>query len=176
METKDKDIINKEETTAPQKGRSLVQLLKFALVGASNTLVDMLVNTGVSFLLRLLFSGSWITYVAKGIGYACGILNSYLLNSGWTFKEERSRDKREVISFIAVNLIVLGISFGLIFLFKNVFGLNTWWEGLALPAWLKKIVGGDLFCSLLSTVICLPVNFILNKLFVFVGKKGKETK
>ncbi|MBO4384096.1 MAG: GtrA family protein [Clostridia bacterium] len=163
-----------ETETAPKKGKSLIQLIKFALVGASNTLVDMLVNTGVSFLLGLLFGGGWVVYVSKGIGYACGILNSYLLNSGWTFREERRRDKREVISFIAVNLLVLGISFGLIYLFKNVFGLNAWWDGADAPAWIKKIVGGDLFCSLLATVVCLPINFILNKLFVFVGKKGKE--
>lgn len=174
METKEKDNPALEAETAPKKGKSLIQLIKFALVGASNTLVDMLVNTGVSFLLGLLFKGGWIVYVAKGIGYSCGILNSYLLNSCWTFRDERRRDKREVISFIVVNLLVLGISFGLIWIFKNALGLNEWWDSLGLPGLIKKIVSGDLFCSLLSTVICLPVNFILNKLFVFVGRKRKE--
>ena len=156
-----------------------MQLIKFALVGASNTLVDMVVNTGLSFVLRLIFGGAanWITYTGKAVGYCCGILNSYIWNSRWTFKEEHRKDKREVISFVIVNLVVLLISFGLISLFKDVLSLNGWWMGLGLPAWLTKIVDGDLFCSLLSTVICIPVNFILNKLFVFKAKdNGGEEK
>lgn len=166
--------MEKNTTTAPKKGKSLLQLIKFALVGASNTLVDMIVNTGLSFLLRLFFAGDWIYYLAKTVGYACGILNSYFFNSRWTFREERRRDRREKISFVAVNLIVLGISYGLIALFKDVFHWGEWWMGLGLPEGLTKVVGGELFCSLLATCICIPVNFILNKLFVFKGKKEEK--
>ena len=155
----------------PKKGRSLLQLIKFAIVGASNTVVDMIVNTVVSFLLNLFTSGGWIVYAAKAIGYACGIVNSYVLNSRWTFKEERTRDAREKVSFVAVNVLVLLISFALIWIFKNLLHINVWWENQQIPAWLKRIIGGDLFCSLLATCICIPVNFILNKLLVFKGKK-----
>ena len=155
----------------PKKGRSLLQLIKFAIVGASNTVVDMIVNTVVSFLLNLFTSGGWIVYAAKAIGYACGIVNSYVLNSRWTFKEERTRDAREKVSFVAVNVLVLLVSFALIWIFKNLLHINVWWENQQIPAWLKKIIGGDLFCSLLATCICIPVNFILNKLLVFKGKK-----
>nr|MBR3382139.1 GtrA family protein [Clostridia bacterium] len=158
----------------PKKGKSLIQLIKFALVGASNTIVDMIVNTGVSHLLGLFFTGGWITYAAKTVGYLCGLLNSYFWNSRWTFREERRRDAKEKISFTAVNLLVLLISFGLIYVFKNLLGLGQWWMGLGLPEWLTKIVGGDLFCSLLATCICIPVNFVLNKLFVFKGRKEEN--
>lgn len=166
--------IKKTAEAKPQKGKSLIQLIKFAIVGASNTVVDMIVNTVVTFLLGLVTSGGWIVYFAKAVGYCCGILNSYILNSRWTFREERRQDKREKISFVAVNLVVLLISFALIFLFKNALHLNARWMGLGLPEWLTKIVGGDLFCSLLATCICIPVNFILNKLFVFKGEKPAE--
>lgn len=171
---------NDIKETAPvkeaKKGKSLIQLIKFALVGASNTIVDMIVNTGLSYVLNLFFSGNWIVYTAKTVGYCCGILNSYILNSRWTFREERRQDRREILSFITVNIAVLLISFGLIYLFKNCFKLNEFWMGLGLPAWLTKIITGELFCSLLATCICIPVNFILNKLFVFKGKerKGEE--
>ena len=163
-----------ETAPAPRKGKSLIQLIKFALVGASNTVVDMIVNTVLSFLLNLITSGGWIVYLCKAVGYCCGIANSYFLNSRWTFREERKQDKREILSFIAVNIAVLLISFGLIFLFKNALHLNDWWMGLQLPEWLKKIISGDLFCSLLATCICIPVNFILNKLFVFKAEKQTE--
>ncbi len=158
----------------PQKGKSLLQLIKFAIVGASNTLVDMIVNTVLTFLLNLVTGGGWIVYFSKAVGYCCGILNSYFLNSRWTFREEHRRDRREKMSFVAVNIAVLLISFVLIYVFKNLLHLNDWWEGLALPEWLKRIVAGDLFCSLVSTCICIPVNFVLNKLFVFKGGKKAE--
>lgn len=172
--------------TEKKKGKSLVQLIKFALVGASNTLVDMIVNTGVSFVLNLITSGGWIKYAAKTVGYICGLLNSYFFNSRWTFREQRRRDAREKISFVAVNLLVLLISFafialfsdGVVFekftLFRHPLRLNDWWMGLGLPENLTKVLSGDLFCSLLSTCICIPINFILNKLFVFKPKKEEQ--
>lgn len=167
---------NLRDQSAPKKGKSFIQLVKFALVGASNTIVDMVVNTGLSFLLNLFFKGSWIVYAAKAVGYCCGILNSYVLNSRWTFREEHRRTVREKVSFVAVNLLVLLISFGLIYLFKNVLHLNEWWEGLGLPELIHKIVTGDLFCSLLATCICIPVNFVLNKLFVFKAKQQEVSE
>ena len=163
---------NINENAEVKKGKGFLQFIKFALVGASNTLVDMIVNTGVSYLFGLIPNvGGWTVYLSKAIGYGCGLLNSYFLNSRWTFREEHTKTKREKISFVAVNILVLLISFGLIFLFKNVFHLNDFWNGLNIPELLKKIVKGDTFCSLLSTCVCVPVNFILNKLFVFKGKE-----
>ena len=159
---------------APKKGKSLIQLIKFALVGASNTIVDMIVNTIVTFILRLFTGGNWVVYAAKTVGYLCGLLNSYFLNSRWTFREERRQDAREKLSFVGVNVLVLLISFGLIFVFNILLHLGDWWMGLGLPEWLTKIIGGELFCSLLATCICIPVNFILNKLFVFKGRKEEE--
>lgn len=163
-----------ESTPPAQSGakKSFFQLIKFALVGASNTLIDMIVNIALSKLLGAIFgAANWITYTAKIVGYACGVLNSYLLNSRWTFKDERKQDKREIISFVAVNLAVLLISLGLIKLFMDVLHLDAWWLGLGLPEWITKFIDGKLFCSLLSTVICIFVNFVLNKLFVFTGKR-----
>ncbi len=155
--------------------KSLVQFIKFALVGASNSAVDYVVSFIVTKLLRLITAGGWVKYAAKIIGYACGVLNSYIWNSRWTFREERKQDKREIISFIAVNLTVLLVSLGLIFLFNNVFNIDDWWNASSFPQWLKSIIDGELFCTLLSTVICIPLNFILNKLFVFKAE-DKKTK
>lgn len=162
----------------PESGakKSFIQLVKFAIVGASNTLVDMVVNVAVNFVLNLFTSGGWIIYASKTVGYACGVLNSYLLNSRWTFKEERKQDAREIFSFIAVNIAVLLISLGLIHVFTKILNLDDWWMSLALPAWLTKIITGEVFCSLLATCICIIVNFVLNKLFVFTGRKKNGEK
>ena len=55
--------------SASEGKKSIVQLLKFVLIGASNTILDLL----VTFALNAIFG---IYYLAKIIGYACGIANS----------------------------------------------------------------------------------------------------
>lgn len=155
---------NKNASHTSEGKKGFIQLVKFAIVGASNTLVDLIITSVLNAVFK------WY-YVAKVVGYCCGVANSYLLNSRWTFKEERRKDTREIVSFIAVNLVVLLISLGLMSLFKNNLRLDDAWMNLGLPSWITKIINGDRACMLLSTVICLIVNFVGSKLFVFKGKK-----
>ena len=146
--------------------KSIVQLLKFVLIGASNTIIDLL----VTFALNAIFG---IYYLAKIIGYACGIANSYFWNSRWTFREERKRDAREIVTFIAVNLVTLGLSLLLQWVFRDKLHLDAWWTGFAGENFLTKILNGDRFCLLLASGIALLVNFAGNKLLVF---KKRETE
>ena len=146
--------------------KSIVQLLKFVLIGASNTILDLL----VTFALNAIFG---IYYLAKIIGYACGIANSYFWNSRWTFREERKRDAREIVTFIAVNLVTLGLSLLLQWVFRDKLHLDAWWTGFAGENFLTKILNGDRFCLLLASGIALLVNFAGNKLLVF---KKRETE
>lgn len=154
------------EQSKPKK--SFIQFIKFALVGASNTLVDLIITR----ILGAIFG--WY-YVSKIIGYICGVANSYILNTGWTFKEERKRNIAEVTRFIAVNLVVLGISLALMYLFQSAFHLDTWWISTMGENWFTKIITGEYFCTLCSTVICIFINFMGNKLFVFRQKADKRT-
>lgn len=163
----------KNSGAAAKKG--FFQLIKFGLVGISNTLIDMVISTILSIVLAIPFAGGWTVYASKVVGYCAGILNSYILNSRWTFREERRQDAREIISFIAVNLGVLLISLGLIYLFTNTLHIDEWWMNLSLPQWLTKIINGERACMLLSTCICIIVNFIGNKLFVFKSTDGSKT-
>lgn len=148
--------------------KSFLQLLKFGLIGVSNTIVDLIVCRALQALFGTFSAAPILTYyLPKVIGYACGIANSYFWNSRWTFREERRRDKREILLFIAVNLVTLGLSLGLMYLFKNVCGLDAWWMRTLGENWFTKFVSGDFFCTVLSTGIALIVNFIGNKLIVF---------
>ena len=146
--------------------KSFVQLIKFALIGVSNTLIDLLVTRA----LNAIFG---IYYLAKIIGYACGIANSYFWNSRWTFREERKKDAREIVTFIAVNLVTLGLSLLLQWVFRDKLHLDAWWTGFAGENFLTKILNGDRFCLLLASGIALLVNFAGNKLLVF---KKRETE
>ena len=151
--------------SASEGKKSFVQLLKFILIGASNTLIDLV----VTFALNAIFG---IYYLAKIIGYACGILNSYFWNSRWTFREERRRDAREILTFIAVNLVTLGLSLLLQWVLRDRLQLDAWWMGFAGDNLLTKVLNGERFCLLLASGVALLVNFAGNKLFVF--KKRRE--
>ena len=155
--------------SASEGKKSIVQLLKFVLIGASNTIIDLI----VTFALNAVFG---IYYLAKIIGYACGIVNSYFWNSRWTFREERRRDAREIISFIAVNLVTLGLSLLLQWVFRDKLHLDAWWMGFAGENFFTKLLNGERFCLLLASGIALLVNFAGNKLLVFQKRKDEPVR
>ena len=153
--------------SASEGKKSFLQLIKFGLIGVSNTLIDFLIASA----LNALFG---IYYLAKIVGYACGIANSYFWNSRWTFREERRRDAREIVSFVAVNLITLGLSLLLQWVFRDRLHLDAWWTGFAGENFFTKLLNGERFCLLLATGIALIVNFLGNKLLVFRKKEQSE--
>ena len=154
--------------SASEGKKRFLQLLKFILIGASNTIIDLI----VTFALNAIFG---IYYLAKVIGYACGILNSYIWNSRWTFREERRRDAREIVSFIAVNLVTLAFSLLLQWVLRDKLHLDAWWMGFAGENFFTKILNGERFCLLLASGVALLLNFAGNKLFVF-KKRPEESK
>ena len=85
--------------------KTLWQMMKFAIVGVLNTLVDFAVFQTLNLTL------GWV-YAAQVLGYTFGVINSYLWNSNWTFREQRTRSLREVVLFVAVNLVSMGVSLG----------------------------------------------------------------
>ena len=125
---------------------SLIQFLKFNVVGIANTAVDLLIYT-------LLTALGLNMYIAQAVGYVCGMVNSYIWNSRWTFREERRRDAREILLFVAVNLVSLGVGEGVLYIAKNVLGVDS-----------------EILCKLISLPFSIGVNFIGNKLFVFRKK------
>lgn len=151
------------------KKESIFQFLKFALVGVLNTVVDFLV-----FQLFNLTLG-WM-YLAQVIGYCVGILNSYFWNSRWTFRKEHRRSAREVVTFLVVNLVSLGVSLGVLWLCRNPFGITDAWVAGWVPAWLGGFVKGDTVAKLIATPCAVLVNFIGSKLFVFRAEKENGTE
>lgn len=133
--------MNKKELWA-----NLVQFVKFNLVGVLNTLVDL----GVYTVLTVFGLNK---YIAQVLSYACGVLNSYLFNTLWTFKKERRRTAKEFLLFVCVNLVSLGVSLGMLYVAEHYLHVQH-----------------TLLQKLIATPVAMAVNFIGNKLFVF--KRG----
>lgn len=157
MEHKETAAVTDRKQSA---GKTIIQFIKFNLVGVMNTLVDFIVFQ----ILNLAFG---FTYLAQVIGYGCGIVNSYLWNSNWTFKEQKTHSKKEMLLFLAVNLVSLGVSLGVIWLCKNCFGVTDVWVQSWMPEVLQKFVNANTVAKLIATVCAIVVNYIGNRLFVF---------
>lgn len=142
------------------------QFLKFAVVGVLNTLVDFAVFQTLNLLL------GWV-YAAQVAGFTCGVINSYLWNSNWTFRSERTKSFREMALFLLVNLISLCVSLGVMWLCREVFGVTNAWAAGWMPASLSGFVKGDTIAKLIATCFSIVVNYVGNRLFVFNGK-GKR--
>ena len=143
--------------------KTIRQVIRFAIVGVLNTLVDFAVFQTLNLTL------GWV-YAAQVLGYTFGIINSYLWNSNWTFREQRTRSLREIVLYVAVNLVSLGVSLGVIWLCREVFGITNEWVAGWMPKFLAGFLKGDTVCKLIATVVAIAVNYLGNRLFVFNGK------
>ena len=155
-----------EHTSEAKK--TIWQMVKFAIVGVLNTLVDFAVFQGLNLLL------GWV-YLAQVLGYTCGIINSYLWNSNWTFREQRTRSVREMVMFLLVNVVSLGVSLGVIWLCREVFGITNEWVASWMPTALAGFIKGDTVDKLIATCFAIVVNYIGNRLFVFNKKPDAAT-
>ena len=151
--------------------KTLWQIVKFAIVGVLNTVVDFAVFQALNLTL------GWV-YAAQMLGYTAGVINSYLWNSNWTFREQRTRSFREIALFLLVNVASLGVSLGMIWLLRERAGITYAWVAGWMPHVLAGFIKGDTVCKLLATVVAIAVNYVGNRLFVFKSKpqSGETTE
>lgn len=159
--------------------KSFIQLIKFGLVGVSNTLVDIIVTSLLIFLVGH-NENAVVSALYNIIGYSCGIVNSFIWNTKWTFKKEYRKTKAELFKFIAVNVISCGISVLLVHVFSTYVFANS-----AITDWVCGIVNYTeaeqhlkivkLLSKLVSAVCVILINFTLTKLFVF-NQKDTDTE
>ncbi len=122
---------------------NIYQLIKFIIVGAVNFLVDF----GILTLLNKVFG--WPLMISNTISYSCGVINSFMLNQYWTFKQKHKFLSSRFAVFILINLLSLGVNNLAVHILGNLYGLSNIWA------------------KLIATVFSFTVNFAGNKLLVF---------
>lgn len=127
---------------------SILQFAKFNLVGLANTAVDVA--------LFAVFSALGIgNALAQTLSYSAGMVNSYLLNTRYTFRDQQVKgishlfDSRRLIRFVVLNLIVLAVSVVLLKIFVATIGIPV------------------LIAKLGVTCITLVLNFLGSRLWVY---------
>jgi putative flippase GtrA len=95
----------------------LVQLVKFGIVGVSNTLL-----TFAIYWLLLKVFGLWYL-AASAVGFVAGATNGFLLNRRWTFRGHIG-DALTPVRWAIVQGCGLGINLGLLYVFVHDAGLD----------------------------------------------------
>ena len=120
-----------------------LQLLKFALVGASGYVVNLAV-------FALLAQGAEVHHLLAATGAFCvAVSNNFLWNRHWTFAAGAGHAGFQAARFLTVSLIGLGLNLALLAAFVSLGELRE------LPA------------QALAVALAMPVNFIGNKLWTF---------
>ena len=117
------------------------RFIRFCITGGLNTLVDF----AVLWVLTVPLQAS--PYLSQILSYSAGMLNSYCINRSWTFGSKNRFFGSEMLRFLLVNLCVLGVSVGAIYLLAQ-----------RLPM---------LAAKLFTTGITMILGFVLNRLVVF---------
>ena len=133
----------------------VLQLAKFAAIGALNTLLDLGILNVLIFATGIAF-GYWYS-VFKGISFVVANVNSYFWNKRWTFGSSGGANVKEFGQFLAVGIVGFGINIGIASLIVNFVGAP---ENFSPERWAN--IG-----ALSATVISLVWNFVGYKLIVF---------
>lgn len=129
--------------------RSLVQFIKFGIVGLSNTLISYVVYlVGVRFGMHYL--------LASVLGFVISVLNSFYWNNKYVFQQG---DEERNLWLTLVKTFMAYASTGLVL--ANIL-LYIWVDVLGISEYLGPII---------NLVITVPLNFMINKLWAFRGRQ-----
>lgn len=124
----------------------LNRLFKFSLVGASNTLLSLLTIYGL-----MSIKVNYLT--ANIIGYAVGLINSFIWNRLWVFQSKNGKIVNQLILFLSVFILCYIVQVGILYFFVQKLYINKY------------------LAQLLSMVVYTLLNYILNKQITFKLQK-----
>jgi putative flippase GtrA len=127
-------------TTQP---RFVRQFIKFGIVGAIGTIVDVTILVFLKEIVGL------NVYIANSISFSIAVLNNYTLNSLWTFGDQEKRHHRQLVQFFIVSVVGLALSQALLFFFHDVLHLHY------------------LIAKVLGILVVLFWNFFANRFWTF---------
>jgi putative flippase GtrA len=134
--------------------RGVRQFLKFAVVGASGFIVNLIIFTLLQRLVPNREAAGWYNAIYS-IAFLSGGVSNYFLNRTWTFRST-GHVGREGLSFMAVS--VMALIAGLI--------VSAVLAPLPVP-FMGRVFGHGHITWFVSTVLAIFVNFFVNKYWTF---------
>lgn len=135
-------------------------MLKYGVIGASNTLITLVAFYLLNTLVGLSYG------IANVIGYVLGVINSFVWNRNWVFKTHNSV-KREALLFGIGFLICLALQGFVSWLLLEVLD----WKNMAEISWLPMKNTGQNIVMVVAMVFYTLANYVYNRVVTF-----KETE
>ncbi len=134
--------------------KTFVQLLKYGVIGVSNTLITLVVFYVINTLMGLDYA------VANTLGYILGLINSFVWNRTWVF-HTGGNVWREAGLF----------ALGFIICFALQMGVSQWLLSTSLHdltiSWLPMKNTGENVIMCLSMVVYTLANYVYNRFVTF---------
>ena len=144
--------------------KSVMQLIKFSIIGSLNTLLD--------YILFWLFLNYF--HIDKNLSqimsYTIAMGSSFIMNKQWTFSQKGKLKSQYIIKFAIINLCALILSITLINFFYYTLEIHVWANGIFSALGINIVLGGKksiLFAKLVSSPFTFAFNFLCDKRFVF---------
>ncbi len=145
-------VIGKEYTDSVHK--SLMQFVKFGIVGVSNTVISYLLYTFALLAMRQFGLFSSIDYlIATVIAFVLSVLWSFYWNNKMVFVMEEGQSRN-----LWKALIKTYISYSFTGLFLN---------SVLMVLWVQVFHISEFIAPIINLLISVPVNFIINKFWAF---------
>ena len=126
-----------------RKPANWLQLFKFALVGASGYVVNLIV-------FALLAEAGGVHHIPAAVGAFCvAVLNNFWWNRHWTFQASGGHAGFQAARFFAVSVVALGVNLAVLELLVTAAGV------------------AEVPSQAIAVAVAMPVNFIGNKLWTF---------
>ena len=142
--------VNKKAKTAT------IQLVKYGLVGVSNSLITLIVIFICNDILGMKLM------LADVLGYVAGLINSFVWNKNWVFKSHNHRLRNEMMLFFVGFLVCFGLQFLTVILLRNPM------KGLGISMLdIPSDVIGEYVAVCLGMVVYTLSNFVYNRCVTF---------
>lgn len=165
------------------KKASIIQFIKFGLVGVSNTLVN--------YVVYLIFiSLGFGIVVSNTFGFLISVLNAYFWGSRFVFKEDKTKEKRvwwkvllktyasyalgfvlnTLLLILWVEILNIGKYFGFV---GDIIG---WASGFItfLPESLTAEEISEIIAPIINIFVTVPINFVINKFWAYRQKNKPD--
>jgi len=156
------------------KAQGIWQIIKFLVVGVSNTIV----SEGV-YAILIFFKMHYLP--ASFLGFSISVLNAYYWSNKYVFKEQEGEEKRvwwKVLAktYIAylwgylVSAVLLVFWIDILHIGRWMEPVANWFAGVGLERFDAQFLG-NLLAAGLNLLITVPMNFVLNKYWAYRQKK-----
>ena|SRR5450755_182545 len=142
---------------------TLKQLLRYCLVGAANTALDLLILN--ILLWRFPTNNVQVLVGYNSIAYAGGAVSSFFLNKYWTFRRTHKASWREVTRF-AVSLV-------LEILYSNVL---IWLAGKALQPFIANTTLWGNASKLVAVAVGAVITYLFMRFWTFASGPHERSK